>query len=152
MLRQKEVDSLLAPVRWALVEGLCYPVKELRESSSLGSIRDDEIEKLSYSFCKISVIGSLSQVLVQHGKKWEELQVCVQLQDYDLMGPQGDMVGYLAQLECCNEWIWSLGEGQAKKARRGSCPLFERAAGVHRALPEKKATSVLRSITAGKHH
>ena len=54
-LGQREVDSLPAPRRWVQVEGLCHQAKELQDISSLGSIRDDESEKLSYSFRGISV-------------------------------------------------------------------------------------------------
>lgn len=39
-----------------------------------------------------------------------------------------DMVRWFTQLKPCNEWTQALQERQARIARKGTCPLFERAA------------------------
>lgn len=44
-------------------------------------------------------------------------------------------MGWLPWLECCNQGVQALQEGQAGKIRKGSCPLCEGIAEVHRALP-----------------
>lgn len=55
----------------------------------------------------------------------EELEVCAQVKD---MGHR-DVLGRLLQLKYNNEWVLSASEGQARKERIESCPLYERITG-----------------------
>lgn len=57
-----------------------------------------------------------------------KLQICVQLQSYNLVGITETW------MECCNEGMQALWEGPDGKTRKRSCPLCERAAGVRGAL------------------
>lgn len=55
----------------------------------------------------------------------EELEVCTQVK---AMGHR-DVLGRLLQLKYNNEWVLSASEGQTRKERIESCPLYERITG-----------------------
>lgn len=66
----REMGSPSVSGRWVLLEGLCHQVKKLQEISILGNIKNDESEKLSYSFWENSVTGGFSSACAAWGSNW----------------------------------------------------------------------------------
>lgn len=54
------------------------------------------------------------------GHEWEKSQVCVQLHGCSLVEIR-DVVGQLTWLECCEDRLWALQEGQAGMVRGAGC-------------------------------